>query len=156
MKGRKPTPTHLHIVSGSKNGKGRTREPKPVGDLAEHPDFFSESQREVWNYAIANAPKGLLKKLDRDVLAVWVVSRDIWQKAIIAQAELDRLVALPLTQVTPNGMNQQSAYVGIINKQAVIMMKAASEMGFTPSSRARVSIDPNADDEDDLEKALAG
>ena len=33
---------------------------------------------------------------------------------------------------------QQSPYLPIINRQAVIMIKAASEMGFSPVSRPRV------------------
>ena len=41
----------------------------------------------------------------------------------------------------------QSPYISIINKQASLMIKAASEMGFTPASRSRVEIDGG--DEDD-------
>jgi phage terminase small subunit len=38
-------------------------------------------------------------------------------------------------------MPVQSPYLSIINKQAQIMVKAAAEMGFTPSSRSRISVD---------------
>jgi phage terminase small subunit len=35
-----------------------------------------------------------------------------------------------------------SPYLQIINKQSEIMIRAAAELGFTPSSRSRISVDP--------------
>ena len=37
---------------------------------------------------------------------------------------------------------QQSPYVSIANRQAEIMMRIASEFGFTPASRSRISTPP--------------
>jgi hypothetical protein len=34
----------------------------------------------------------------------------------------------------------QSPYLAILNKQAQIMLKAAAELGFSPSSRSRVQV----------------
>ena len=36
----------------------------------------------------------------------------------------------------------QNPLVDLMNRQALIMLKHASEMGFTPVGRARVSVDP--------------
>jgi P27 family predicted phage terminase small subunit len=41
---------------------------------------------------------------------------------------------------SPSGYPMQSSYVAIANKQAKIMMRIASEFGFTPASRSRISI----------------
>src|SRR5258705_572115 len=40
----------------------------------------------------------------------------------------------------PSGYPIQSPYVSIANRQAEIMMRIASEFGFTPASRSRISM----------------
>jgi P27 family predicted phage terminase small subunit len=40
---------------------------------------------------------------------------------------------------SPTGYPIQSPYVSIANRQAEIMMRIASEFGFTPASRGRIS-----------------
>jgi P27 family predicted phage terminase small subunit len=143
MKGRKPKPTYLKLVSGNP-GKRRmnANEPKPAGNLTAAPDFLTPAQREVWDYAIKHAPNGLLKLLDRDVLLAWVVARDMFQTAVENQRRIDTNNGLPLLTRTPEGHFQQSPYLPIINRQSQIMMKAAEELGFTPSSRSRIQLDP--------------
>jgi phage terminase small subunit len=39
----------------------------------------------------------------------------------------------------------QSPYVAVANRQAEIMMRIASEFGFTPASRSRISTHPKAE-----------
>jgi phage terminase small subunit len=43
---------------------------------------------------------------------------------------------------SPNGFPVQSPYVSIANRQAEIMMRIASEFGFTPASRSRIATPP--------------
>jgi P27 family predicted phage terminase small subunit len=143
-RGRKPKPTHIRLVEGNAgkrpiNGK----EPQPRGNLYDPPHWFSETQRAGWAYAIDSAPPGLLKRVDRSALVTWVVAEDLHRQA----AELLGTSKAVLIK-TPNGMPVQSPYIGIINKQALVMLKAASEMGFTPASRSRVKVE-DAPDEDD-------
>lgn len=148
MKGRKPIPSHLKIVTGK---PGRIRpsklEPRPSGDLTTPPDDLTEEQAELWRYAISNAPAGLLKRLDASVLRVWVVAHCLYTRAVAAQEKQDAESDTPLIVVTPNGAIQQSPLIGVINRQALIMLKAASDLGFTPSSRSRVTLS-----EEDAEK----
>jgi phage terminase small subunit len=40
---------------------------------------------------------------------------------------------------SPSGYPVQSPYLAIANRQAEIMMRIASEFGFTPVSRSRIS-----------------
>jgi P27 family predicted phage terminase small subunit len=40
---------------------------------------------------------------------------------------------------SPSGYPMQSPYVAVANRQAEIMMRIASEFGFTPASRSRIS-----------------
>ncbi len=41
---------------------------------------------------------------------------------------------------SPTGFPIQSPYVSIANRQAEIMLRIASEFGFTPASRGRISM----------------
>lgn len=141
MKGRKPKPTHLKLVAGNPGKRPINKnEPKPVGDLFDAPEWLTESQREGWAYAIANSPRGLLKKLDRSALTVWVVAEDLHRQATIAVGKFGLI-----TKSKDKGEPMQNPYLPIINRQAQIMLKAASEIGFSPSSRSRVQIEPGSD-----------
>jgi P27 family predicted phage terminase small subunit len=142
MAGRKPKPTHLHLIEGTTHvtrHRGRAREPKPVGELVDPPGWMSASQKDVWRYALEHAPCGLLKKLDGSALTVWVIACDLHRQA---SEQLANLGAAGLLYKTPaNGTLIQSPLVGMVNRQAQIMLKAASELGFSPASRGRVSVD---------------
>ncbi|RYE77740.1 MAG: P27 family phage terminase small subunit [Oxalobacteraceae bacterium] len=83
-----------------------------------------------------HAPRGLLKLLDRSILAVWVVAEDLHRKAA------EKIVQFGLLTKSPNaGLPLQSPYLAILNKQAQIMLKGAAELGFTPASRTRVQVE---------------
>jgi P27 family predicted phage terminase small subunit len=43
---------------------------------------------------------------------------------------------------SPTGFPIQSPYLAIANRQAEIMMRIASEFGFSPASRSRISAPP--------------
>lgn len=134
MRGRKPKPTWLKVVAGNPGRRPLNEdEPIPVGDLADAPDWMTDTQKAGWRYAIEHAPLGLLKRLDRSVLAVWVVAEDLHRDAAEKVARYGSVIKMPGT-----GVPVASPYVGVLNKQATIMMKAASEMGFTPVARSRV------------------
>ena len=137
MRGRKPVPTVLHEIHGNPSKlPPKLAEPKPVGDLTAAPAFLTENQREEWRYILRHAPPGLLKLLDRRALAAWVVASDLHEQATIAQSKVGLLIK------APSGHPIQSPYLPIINKQALILIKLASELGFTPASRPRIFAAP--------------
>lgn len=115
-------------------------EPKPVtGDLADPPDYLSEQQRTGWRYAIEHAPPGLLKRIDRGMLTVWIVAEDLHRQAVRAQNQLGALMMKSPVQAVP----MPSFYLSVIRQQALVMIRAASELGFSPVSRPRVGIMPS-------------
>ena len=78
-------------------------------------------------YAITNAPYGLLKQLDRSVLAIWVVAEDPHREAA------EKIAQYGLLTKSPNaGLPLQSPYLAILNKQAQIMLKAELSSGSRP------------------------
>ena len=140
MKGRKPKPTYLRVLDGraSHSAKPNADEPQPVGELEAHspPAWLSPAQQDGWRYAMRHAPPGMLKRLDQSCLTVWVVSEERHQDAAVKVSQLGSLLK------GKSGTPYQNPYLAIMNKQAIIMMKAAAELGFTPSSRTRVRIEP--------------
>lgn len=151
MRGRKPKPTVLKLIDGN---PGKTKinknEPIPVGDLKDAPDWFSDEQKAAWDYAIDHAPKGLLKKIDKSALMAWVIAEDLFRQAVLKVNQMNLIIKSPV-----KGDPMQNPYLPIVNKQAVNMLKAAAELGFTPSSRSRVTIDNIESNEENPFKQFA-
>ena len=134
MKGRKPVPTHLKLVHGNPGKRRLNRnEPRPVGDLLAAPDWMGEAQAAGWAYAIASAPPGLLRRLDRAVLAAFVVAEQLHGQAIAGVARTGLLTQGSMGQPVPNPL------LKIATLQALVMVRCASELGFTPASRSRIN-----------------
>ena len=145
MKGPRPKPTALKLVTGNPGRRPlNTAEPKPRGALLHPPEHLTEAQRVGWTYVIAHAPPGLLKVLDRAALTVFVIAEERHAAANIA------LATGPMLMKTVNGNIIQSPYMAVLNKQGLIMLKAAAEMGFTPSSRTRVETNGEAPEPDEF------
>jgi P27 family predicted phage terminase small subunit len=126
----------LRVIRGNPSKRPlNPNEPIPVGDLSDPPDWMSETQRSGWNYAIEHAPAGLLRKLDRSVLTVWVTAEDLHRRAV---EQVDKFGIL--TKAPHTGQPIQSPYLAVVNKQAALMMKAAAELGFTPVARSRIQL----------------
>lgn len=137
MRGRKPKPTYLRVLEGNPSERPLNKqEPEPTGDLRAPPHWLNDRQKDLWRYALETAPPGLLRNLDASIFTTWVVACDMHAEAVQKVNQYGQMVKSPGSQ-TP----MQSPYVSIMNKQAMIMMKSAAEMGFTPSSRSRVKVD---------------
>jgi phage terminase small subunit len=55
---------------------------------------------------------------------------------------MDAGKSLPLMSIDRNGTPLPSPYLGIINKAGMVMLKAGSELGFSPSTRPRMTGSP--------------
>jgi P27 family predicted phage terminase small subunit len=144
-KGPKPRPTHLKLLENNPGKrKINKREPQPSGDLFAAPAGLPEGAVAFWTQAIADAPKGLLKRLDASVLRIWAVAawlHDAAGREIEAGGSLLK---------GKKGALYQNPHMAVLNRQAMIMLRACAEMGFTPSSRSRVVVDGGAGDADDF------
>ena len=151
-------PTALLKLRGSFNstlhGRDRKLEPIPLGELAdeEPPPDLTDTQEDIWRYAIANMPRGVMKRIDRDLLRVWVEASDRHNTARLMQAMLDRDSKLKLLIKTPDGF-AASPYNDILDKTGKAMIRVAQELGFSPAARPRLKADPltiEGKPEDDL------
>lgn len=136
MRGRKPKPSYLVALDGgaSHSRPPRDEEPEPTGNLSAPPTDLSATQQKIWRYAIDSTPPGMLKLIDLSVFKVWVIAEDTLERA---RAEVSRLGLIVRTK---SGVAVQNPYLPIQNKQAAIVMKAASELGFSPTARPRVKV----------------
>jgi phage terminase small subunit len=145
MAGRRPKPTQLHRLHGTfhtgKHGRDRANEPIAEGDLYRAPPGLTPSQQANWRYAIAHAPKHLVKKIDRAMLKIWVVAEDRHDTANQMQARLDAETELKLLIRGPLGL-LPSPYFDMMDKAAKTMFRAAQELGFSPAARPRLHADP--------------
>ena len=102
-----------------------------------------EVARREWDRLAGELGKlKLLTPLDRAALGAYCGAYALWAEATEAIQKYGTMVK------SPSGYPIQSPYVSIANRQAEIMMRYASEFGFTPASRSRISMP--ADDAPDL------
>lgn len=118
-------------------------EPQVETDLdSVPPDFLTQGQREGWLYVMRHAPRGLLKALDRAVLVLWVEAEDRHRTAMMQQAQMDMGNKLPLLTKGKDGYPVPSPYLRIMTHAALIMLRCAGELGFSPASRPRIQLIP--------------
>jgi phage terminase small subunit len=135
-------PTALNVLHGNPSFKKATHaETIPPGELLEPPAWMSASQKDIWAYALANAPEGLLRKIDASVLATWVIAQE---NHAIASQRLSEGGDTLLMRYPGVAMPFASIYLSIIRKEAQVIMRAVDHLGFSPASRARIYADREA------------
>lgn len=149
--GRKAKPTQLKILEGNPGGKPlNKREPKARHPMKAAPAWFDKMHRDLWNRTLDEAPTGLLKTIDEAVLATYVTAYIMHQRATEELCSSELLIESLMGGIKANPLVQ------VQSKAALVMLRAAAEMGFTPSSRSRVTVDPDdADDEDKPQSPFA-
>jgi P27 family predicted phage terminase small subunit len=75
----------------------------------------------------------LITSLDRGALATYCGAYALWAEAT------EQIQKYGVMVKSPTGYPIQSPYLSIANRQAEIMMRIASEFGFTPASRSRIT-----------------
>lgn len=154
MTGRKAKPAALKVLRmTARRAEKLTKKITPTpGPLLEAPADLTAAQRADWDYVIANAPRGVLRRIDRMVLTGFILAVDVQRRAARAMADSQLLVKSPKQEVP-----MQNPYLPIFNKQNINILRIASELGFTPCSRARIDAgNPPAQEFGDWEDVEAG
>jgi len=139
MRGRKPKPSNLKVLSGNPGKRPlNSNEPKPQVRIPSCPAHLNAAARGEWRRIAGElAGLGLLTGVDRAALAAYCQAYGRW-----VEAERKLKKAGDLTETTTNGNLIQSPLVGIANTAMDLMRKFLVEFGMTPSSRSRISTDP--------------
>lgn len=144
MPGRRPLPTKMKSIKGTlQKCRTNSQEPLPQGRLASPPSYMSAMAKEAWNYAVANAPAGLLTSLDASVLERWANCAGLYRQAL---AELNQAGVAGMVVTTPSGFMRRSPLMDVVRDLALEMKGYETEMGFTPASRTKVQVQPGASD----------
>ena len=129
------TPTRLKVLTGNP-GKRRLNaaEPQLEPAVLECPFELGALAKQEWDRLVGErAALRLLSNLDRAALAAYCHAYALWAEAVEGIQKHGAMVK------SPNGYPIQSPYIAIANRQAEIMMRIASEFGFTPASRSRIT-----------------
>jgi P27 family predicted phage terminase small subunit len=131
MKGRKPKPTELKLLTGNP-GKRSLPKPVDVGPIGRAPAGMSEAAREKW---VESADEfGLwLKRSDRSALMIYC---ETWAEMLNALKNVEREGSMVLT---PNGLVQKSPWMTKVEHCRVELRKWLVEFHGTPTARARVA-----------------
>lgn len=92
-RGRPPKPVRIHRLDGTyrPDRHGGRDEPVASGLLTEMqpPAWMSERQREIWREILADAPRGLLRRIDHQLLVNYVELIERRERAAIAQRQVE-------------------------------------------------------------------
>jgi P27 family predicted phage terminase small subunit len=134
-RGRRPKPTRLKILNGNPGRRPyNMNEPEPEITVPDCPPELGPVSRREWDRLVGELSKlRILTNLDRAALATYCGSYALWAESMEQIQKYGSMVK------SPSGYPQQSPYLAIANRQAEIMMRIASEFGFTPASRSRIS-----------------
>jgi P27 family predicted phage terminase small subunit len=135
MRGRRPKPTRLKVLTGNPGKRPlNATEPRPDAVVPDCPPELGEIARREWNRLVGElAALRMITNLDRAALAAYCGAYALWAEATEAIQKYGTMIK------SPSGYPVQSPYVAIANRQAEIMMRIASEFGFTPASRSRIA-----------------
>lgn len=138
MRGRRPKPTRIKALTGNPGKRPfNPHEPRPLPTLPDCPPELSPVARQEWSRLSSELAKlNLVTQLDRGALAAYCMAYALWLEAIEQVQRHGAVVK------SPTGYPVQSPFLAIANRQAEIMVRIASEFGFTPASRTRISAPP--------------
>lgn len=150
VRGPHPQPDKLKVLHGrpSHEKKQKLVDRKNT-EIPTPPKFLSSSAKYEWK-RICEVMKdqNVITKADRAALASYCTSYARWKEA---EALID---AEGMVLVTDKGYSYQHPAVSIAQKERMLMRQFLTELGLTPSSRARLNVQSDAKEEDPFEELL--
>ena len=133
MRERKTKPKGLKAITSSQHKlPPETKETKP-NRVIDCPPELGPLARQEWDRIVGElTSKGVLSSFDRAPLAAYCIAYALWIEAVEMVQKHGAMIK------SPNGFPIQSPYLATLNRQAEIMMRIASEFGFSPASRSRI------------------
>lgn len=150
MAGRKPLPTQLKILRGTARKDRLNNEPKGKLTVTGAPYWLKDKKaKHAWKELEKMlGPIGVLTDLDRMALEPLVITYSQWREAC-DKASIE-------VEYTENGYPIPNPYLQIQMKLQEKLLKLLVEFGLTPSSRSRINLPEEPEEENPLEKMLKG
>lgn len=139
---RRPTPTALKALTGSKRAAGEAKnQPKPAALPTGIPTWLPRKSVPYWpKLAAMMARAKIATEADEVVLGMYATAFAEWCEA---QGEIAKLGVIVKS---PSGYPIQNPWVAISNKAFERLHKTGVELGLTPAARSRVKTAGAADD----------
>jgi P27 family predicted phage terminase small subunit len=131
--GRKTKPNALKLIENNPGGRPLPDEIEIEGAIGEPPEWFEQDETDAWNDVVEAAPPGLLTAVDANLLTIYSQAVAEYKEASLRLKKEGYIVE------ASRGAMKRNDWVLVKNKAAELMLKAGSEMGFTPASRSKVS-----------------
>ena len=142
-RGPKPLPANVHMLRGNPSKLPADKllgEPRREVEIPECPSHLLPEAKMEWKRITAQLEKlGLVSQIDRAALAVYCQA---WARWINAECKIQELGESGLVDTTPNGYRQMGAWLQVSNRAADQMRAFLVEFGMSPSSRSRVTPNP--------------
>lgn len=148
MGGRPRKPTAVKKLQGTLQ-PCRTNELEPMPSHALKsvavPDYLSDKAKEIWLFAIEQAPEAMLTGLDFSVMAQWA---DTMAKIIECEEIIKREGLTIIDDKT--GLSKPHPIAKWQDTLKYTLKGYLTELGFTPASRSKVNIQPKAKDDNEF------
>lgn len=147
-RGPKPLPANVHLLRGNPSKLPMHQlagAQVPVEVPAAPAHLLPEARREWKRITVELEKLGLVAQIDRAALAVYCQAYGRWVQAELKLKELakaDEHGERGMIDTTPSGYKQMGVWLQISNRAVDQMEKFLSHFGMSPSSRSRVTVNP--------------
>jgi P27 family predicted phage terminase small subunit len=132
-RGRKPAPTPLKILKGTRKDRINTQAPRPPVARPDPPETLDSFGMAEWNRILPQLEElGILARVDGAALALYCSAYSQWQRAEVEIAMYGVLV-----DSSGGGLKANPA-IGVASTARAQMHSLLSEFGATPASRGKV------------------
>jgi P27 family predicted phage terminase small subunit len=142
--GRKQDPSAMKLLKGLPGKRAVSRlEPKPEVIAPDPPATLSAAGKKIWLEVVT--PLAALRVMTvMDVMALEMLCEtEVRYRIAVKKIR----TANKLVSISPNGFQQQSAWLTVANKAFEQKLKILTEFGMTPSSRTKIQVMENLGDD---------
>ena len=148
-RGPPPKPAHLKIIEGNPGKRPIKTSPQPKVGKVTCPEWLSPQAKAEWKRVAPELEQmGVVTSLDRAALAGYCSNYAAWVEATTFIQQNGE------HYVTSKGMLRRWPQADTAKQAEQAMRGFASEIGLTPTARARLSVEPVEREEDEFETFL--
>lgn len=168
MRGRKKKPAKLELLQGNPGKRPVNKnEPKPAERAPSCPSHLDTQAKRIWGKVVKQLlPLGLVTEIDEAILALYCQTYSTW---LTLTQELKRdgaFINIPVRERTGELVKDfngnvitepiKNPRVVEIRLHTAQLKSLAAEIGLTATSRARIQVPMDGDEEDEMKEFMAG
>jgi P27 family predicted phage terminase small subunit len=148
--GRIPEPTALKLLRGNPGRRPINRnEPRPKAQRPTCPSWLAPDAKRVWKQAVADmAVMGTLAACDRETLVVYC-------EAVVHHRQACEMVDGSGVLIKYRNTFVRNPVLTVVAASGATIVRIAAELGLTPSSRTRLSVQPTEREDEIARKYIS-